>query len=518
MTKKRQSRATKIVLASLLAASLSIPSFASADVGGTINVNGTEATTRAVEAQDGKTVTFKTFKPGTDEAGYMDKYFAGTGLLVEKDGTYTVKLTVPATFSKMIPGFQVKQGDKYVDATIEAQADGTSVVSFPVDPTVKTAAKVHVVVAAAGMDKWYDFDFQPVVAEETVTENEATPTPSEEAKEENTEVSEEDVEVMEVGVTVYKDGTKEESIMKNYIDSTVAVAEADGTYVVAMLFPKGQYIQSFKVAGQDAELAEEDKETNERIYTFEVEDLTALTTAQIHIIVDEAGVKYDSNHTVQFGFDVAEEEKDTTNPFKDIDNNENKEAILNLLAYDIIKAQDKFNPNSNLTRAQFALMIARTLELKSTTDAGFQDVKGLDAERISAINALAEYGIVEKRDKFNPNATLTRQQGALMIYRAIDAVTEEELEVDSSLPYADVATIANDEAKKAFSLLYKAGIMTGAVAKDGKTYINANKPLTRGQMAKLLNNSLEFFYEEVEAEETTKAEAADEKAVEQNAK
>ncbi|QDQ01469.1 S-layer protein [Lysinibacillus fusiformis] len=501
MTKKRQSRATKIVLASLLAASLSVPSFASAKAAEVTTVNTevkAETTKESVVTQEGTTVKFQTFKPGTDEAGYMDKYFAGTGLLVEKDGTYTVKLTVPAQFAAMIPGFQVKQGDKYVDATIEKQTDGSSIVSFLVDPKAKTAAKVHVVVAEASMDKWYDFDFQPVAAtEETVTEEKPV-------TEEEVVVTdeEEDADVYEGTVTVYKDGTKEESMMKNYIDSTVAVAKADGTYVVGMHFPKGQYVQSFKVDGKDAVLTEENKETNERIYTFKVKDLKALTTAQIHIIVDEpaAGVKYDSVHTVQFGFDVKldqpvteTEEPTIVNPFKDIDNNENKDAILNLLAYDIIVAQDKFNPNNSLTRAQFALMIARTLELEATEVAGFQDIKGIEAE--NAINALAEYGIVESRDKFNPNGTLTRQQGALMIYRAIQAVTEGELKVEISLPYADVSTIANDEAKEAFSLLNKEGIMTGAVAKDGKTYINANKPLTRGQMAKILNNSLDFFYE-----------------------
>lgn len=486
MSKKRQSRATKIVLASLLAASLSIPSFASA-ADSVVEKN----TTQLEATETGTTVSFKTFKPGTDEAGYMDKYFAGTGLLIKKEGTYTIKLTVPTEFSKLVSGFQVKQGDKYVDGKIEAQADGTSVVTFPVDPTVKTAAKVHVVLAAANMDTWYEFDFQPVVAEQPADKVE---TPKEEAK--------------ELGVTVYKEGTKEESIMANYIDPIVGVAESEGKYIVAMIFPKGHYIQSFKVAGKDAVLESEDKATNQRVYTFEVEDIKALATAQIHIIVDEAGVKYDTNHTVQFSFnDESEvtvpnkpveevEEAVVTNPFSDIDNNENKEAILKLLELDIVKPADKFNPTNKLTRAQFALMIARTLELKATTDAGFKDLKGLEAERVNAINALAEVGIVEKRENFNPNGTLTRQQGALMIYRAIDAVTEGELEVEISLPYADVATIANDEAKKAFSLLYKNGIMTGSDAKDGKTYIHANQPLTRGQMAKLLDKSLSFLLEQ----------------------
>ncbi|MGG1214979.1 NEAT domain-containing protein [Micromonospora provocatoris] len=504
MAKNRQSRATKIVLASLLAASLSVPTFASAKVADTTTTTiSTDVKVEATaETTEGTVVKFQTFKPGTDEAGYMDKYFAGTGLLVEKDGTYTVKLTIPAQFAAMIPGFQIKQGDKYVDATIEKQQDGSSIVSFPVDPKVKTGAKVHVVASQANMDKWYDFDFQPVATTE-VTE------PTEEVKEEQPEKEEtvvtdeeEDVDLYEGTVTVYKDGTKEESIMKNYISSTVVVGDADGTYVVGMVFPKGQYVQSFKVDGKDAVLEEEDKETNERIYTFEVKDLKALANAEIHIIVDEpaAGVKYDSVHTVQFSFNVDlskpvtdTEETTVENPFKDIDNNENKEAILNLLAYEIIMPQDKFNPNNNLTRAQFALMIARTLELEATEVAGFQDIKGIEAE--NAINALAEYGIVESREKFNPNGILTRQQGALMIYRAIQAVTEGDLNVQISLPYADVATIANDEAKEAFSLLNKEGIMTGSVAKDGKTYINANKPLTRGQMAKILNNSLKFFYE-----------------------
>lgn len=511
MAKKRQSRATKIVLASLLAASLSVPSFASAKVADTTTTVTTDVKVEAkAETTEGKVVKFQTYKPGTNEAGYMDKYFAGTGLLIEKDGTYTVKLTIPAQFASMITGFQVKQGDKYVDATFEKQQDGSSIVSFPVDPKVKTAAKVHVVVPQANMDTWYDFDFQPVEADKVTEES------TEEVKEEEQNANEDkeivtDEAVYEGTVTVYKDGTKEESMMKQYISPTIAVSEVEGGYVVGMHFPKGQYVQSFKVNGKEAELAEEDKATNERIYTFEVKDLKALANAELHIIVDEpaAGVKYDAVHTVQFSFDVdldkpvTDTDTETTtptapivNPFKDIDNNENKEAILNLLAYEIIVPQDKFNPNNNLTRAQFALMIARALELEATEVAGFQDIKGIEAE--NAINALAEYGIVESREKFNPNGILTRQQGALMIYRAIQAVTEGDLKVEISLPYADQASIANDEAKKAFSLLYKEGIMTGSVAKDGKTYINANKPLTRGQMAKILNNSLKFFYESEE--------------------
>jgi len=510
MAKKRQSRATKIVLASLLAASLSVPSFASAKVAEVTTTN-TEIKAEAIKSENaGTIVDFQIFKPGTTELQPgISSHLVTPGTIVEKNGKFEAKLTIAAKSAPMIIGLQTKQGDKFVDATEVKNEDGTITYSFPVVAGKVLVAKIHVVAETpqGKMDKWYDFDLKAVeVATTTKVIEEKTEVKKTESLKEDQKVvtaDDENLVYYEGSVTVYKDGTKEESIMKNYINSTILVAKANDAYAaVGMTFPEGQYVQSFKVGGIEAELAEGDGKTNKRFYMFGVKDLNALTEAQIHVIVNEpaAGVKYDSVHTVQLKFDVNLDNPLTEtevianiNPFKDIDNYEHKEAILNLLAYDIIKPQEKFNPNKNLTRAQFALMIARTLELEATEVAGFKDIKGIEAE--TAINALAEYGIVEAREKFNPNATLTRQQGALMIYRAIQAVTEGELKVDIKLPYADANTIKDNEAKEAFSLLYKEGIMTGSVAKDGKTYINANKPLTRGQMAKILNNSLDFFYE-----------------------
>ena len=55
-------------------------------------------------------------------------------------------------------------------------------------------------------------------------------------------------------------------------------------------------------------------------------------------------------------------------------------------------------------------------------DAGFKDlarIKAVDMDRYNAINALAEACIVRKSEAFNPNATITRHQAALIIYRAM---------------------------------------------------------------------------------------------------
>lgn len=472
MTKKRQSRATKIVLASLLAASLSVPSFASAAEVVTTN---TEVKAEATKAdKTAAVINFQIFKPGTTEAQpAISSHLVPQGSIVEKDGKFEANLTITAKSAPMIAGLQTKQGDKFVDATEVKNSDGTITYSFPVVVDEVKSAKIHVVVPSANMDKWYDFDLKAV----------------KEVKEE--------VKVDEVAVTVYKNGTTEESMMKQYIAPKVGVSAKDGKNIVTMTFPQGQYVKGFTVEGKEATLVKQDDATNARTYSFEVADLKKLVNAQLHIVVNEPaqGVKYDSNHTVQFSFAVEGAVKPVINPFKDISKDANKEAILSLYSLGIVKGQDNFNPNNNITRSQFALMVARALNVSSTKDAGFKDTGKLSAEAVQAINALAEAGIVKKATNFNPNDTLTRQQAAVMIYRTITHVAGKEMNFgDPSLSYyADGAKVKDEEAKKAFALLYAGKVMTGSPTADGKTVIDANSPLKRSHMAKILNGSLQYI-------------------------
>lgn len=477
MAKKRQSRATKIVLASLLAASLSVPSFASAAEVVTTN---TEVKAEATKAdKTASVINFKIFKPGTTEdQPAISSHLVPQGSIVEKDGKFEATLTVTAKSAPMIAGLQTKQGDKYVDATEVKNSDGTITYSFPVVVDEVKSAKIHVVVPSANMDKWYEFDLKAV-------------------KEDVKEEVKEEVKVNEVAVTVYKNGTTEESIMKQYIAPKVGISAKDGKNIVTMTFPQGQYVKGFTVEGKEATLVKQDDSTNARTYSFEVADLKKLVNAQLHIVVDEPaqGVKYDSNHTVQFSFAVEGAVKPVVNPFKDISKDANKEAILSLYSLGIVKGQDYFKPNDNITRSQFALMVARALNVTSTKDAGFKDTGKLSAEAVQAINALAEAGIVKKATNFNPNDTLTRQQAAVMIYRTVTHVAGKEMNFgDPSLTYyADGAKVKDEEAKKAFALLYAGKVMTGSPTADGKTVIDANSPLKRSHMAKILNGSLQYL-------------------------
>ncbi|WP_313236604.1 NEAT domain-containing protein [Sporosarcina ureae] len=469
MTKKTSSRATKVVLASLLAASIAIPTAASANPISTSD-RAASALTQAVAVD--QVIDLNIYKSGTTTPEpAISGHLVPQGTLVEKDGVSYAKVTVAAKSAPMIAGLQTKQGEEFADATEVKNTDGTTTYTFPVVADQVYPGKIHVVYAPANMDKWYEFDFKATVAKAD-TDGEA---------------------ISNVNVKVYKDGTTEESIMNNYMSPVASVKKVTDGNEVTVTFPKGDYIHGFKISGKDVPVATDDKSTGERTYTFKVADLTKLVNADLHVIVNEGPIKYDSNHKVQIGLGGA---KPTVNPFKDIDKDGNKEAILALLDKGVVKSADKFNPRNNITRSQFALMVARALNLESTKDAGFKDLdKITDKERLSAINALAEAGIVQTNEKFNPNNTLTRQQGALMLYRAIQFAEGKEIKKgDTTLPfYADGKAITDPEAKQAFALLYAEKIMTGAPQPNGKVLISSGSSLQRTQMAKILYGSLEFM-------------------------
>lgn len=467
MSKKRQSRATKIVLASLLTVSLSIPTFTAA-ASANSDIASVTALAAATNLEDG---IYDIVPAMTKD---MNSHFEEPAKLIVKDGEMAVQLVILERSNHMVSSLQAERNGELVEMdTVEGnQTTLTRTVSFPV-AELGQVINAHVVVNVPPNPAMPDGKVMPHDFEITVNAPAET-----------------------VGVTVYKDGEMEESMMKNYMSSTVEVTKEGEKNIAVITFTEANTIQSFKVEGKEAIVVSEDEEANERTYSFEVSDLKKLIDVDIHVVVDVSGIKYDSNHKVQLGFDVEDAQKPIENPFSDIDNEENKEAILNLYAKGIVKGQANFNPRNDITRSQFALMVARALKIEDAPDAGFKDVAHIkDEERLNAINALAEIGVVKTQDKFNPDNTLTRQQGALMIYRAVNYMVDQDLNIgDSSLSfYEDGAKVTDEEAKKAFALLYAGGIMTGSPTAEGGKVINANSNMKRTHMAKVLNGSLQYM-------------------------
>ncbi|MGB3102778.1 MAG: S-layer homology domain-containing protein, partial [Psychrobacillus psychrotolerans] len=86
------------------------------------------------------------------------------------------------------------------------------------------------------------------------------------------------------------------------------------------------------------------------------------------------------------------------------------------------KTSELFAPEDNLTRAEFAVLISRSLELETKAYEGkFNDVSANMAWAFPGIEAAARAGIIfgQTDGGFNPNAEITREELATIIIRAI---------------------------------------------------------------------------------------------------
>jgi len=391
----------------------------------------------------------------------ITNHFTPEAKLIVKDGKYSVEVSVAATSKEMVAGFKIAGKEA-------TEKDGVYTVEIPSISELHEAG-VHVVVPAAKMDKWYDFGFAIETADLELPKAEVKPAP---------------VESVKMDVKALKNGTQELSIMHNkYLDDEVTVTTTEGGYDVELTFPEGQHLLGFDVEGATVALKSEEKVGNNtvKIYTLSVKDLEKIYTATADLkVVLNGNVLYETAHDFQMKFS---DKNSTTVPFKDIANNGNKDAIINLYNKGIFKAADKFNPGNNLKRSQFALMLNRALKLDVPAKANFSDIAKYDAETKTAINALNGYGIINGKTAttFAPGQDITRKQAALMIYRLL-----EKNGYKASGEAAKFSDMPKEvEASKAISELNKLGIISGF---EGK--FNPENKLTRSQMAKILNNTL----------------------------
>ena len=134
----------------------------------------------------------------------------------------------------------------------------------------------------------------------------------------------------------------------------------------------------------------------------------------------------------------------------------------------------RFCPESSVTRAEFATMLARTLELPKVTTQSFADVSGAHAPQIEA---LASAGLTSGCDgeRFCPEKRLTREQMATFFARAL------ELQPRPS-PFTDMASTHDGSV----GALHRDGIVSGCTA----SRFCPTEPVTRAQTASMIVNHL----------------------------
>lgn len=179
--------------------------------------------------------------------------------------------------------------------------------------------------------------------------------------------------------------------------------------------------------------------------------------------------------------------------FLDIKDHKNKAEIEALAQRGIIngKSENSFDPESTMTRAEFATIITRGLGLPQKEAAIFNDVDKADWF-YNYINTAYSYGIIKgvSDTEFDPNGTITRQEAAVMVARAaklcgMDTVTNETLTRDTISIFTDYIYIESwAKDSMAFCLI------NGIVSDEGAEIMPTEK-ISRAEVASMVYSMLD---------------------------
>jgi len=174
--------------------------------------------------------------------------------------------------------------------------------------------------------------------------------------------------------------------------------------------------------------------------------------------------------------------------FIDIQAHDTQAAIEALAGRGIIsgKSDSLFDPNTTMTRAEFASIVVRALGLPAHTASAFTDVS-VSSWYAGAVGAAYTYGIVSgtSATAFSPSRTITRQEAALMVTRAAKlagldtALSNAEIRTVLA-QFGDYVTIAG-WAQAAMAFCYQENILSQDVFE-----IKPQEAVTRAEIADML--------------------------------
>ncbi len=181
--------------------------------------------------------------------------------------------------------------------------------------------------------------------------------------------------------------------------------------------------------------------------------------------------------------------------FSDVTNHWAKDTVNNMGSRMVVFGDNNgnYNPDNNITRAEFATIIIRALGLTpGTGESGFDDVASTDWY-CGYVETAAGYGIITgyPDGSFGPDDTITREQAMVMIARAMKITGLEVNLTDSEInellgTYSDGAT-AMDYAKTGIA----ACIQTGIVSGRGNGTIAPKDYVTRAEVAVMVEKMLQ---------------------------
>ena len=179
--------------------------------------------------------------------------------------------------------------------------------------------------------------------------------------------------------------------------------------------------------------------------------------------------------------------------FDDIKNHANQTAIEALIARGIINGMTDtaYQPDATMTRAQFATIVVKALGLTPETVSVFKDVAAKEWYA-AYVGTAYTYGIVNgKTDTaFDPKGTITRQEAAAMVARAaklcgMDTSLENYEILNVLAQFGDYADVS-EWARESTAFCYGENILDRS-----DLDIQPKRAILRGEIAQMLYNMLD---------------------------
>ena len=169
-----------------------------------------------------------------------------------------------------------------------------------------------------------------------------------------------------------------------------------------------------------------------------------------------------SDDNMQPGSEITDNNTESMQTFSDTKNHWAQLYVEDLRKKGIVNGDENglFNPNNQITRAEFIAMVIRSMKLGEVQyKAVYSDVRDTDWYAQYVLQALSA-GIISKDVFFRPNAPITREEMAKIIAQAnklgvLYTATEEQLK-----HYADSDSISK-WAREYVSLITQSGLMNG---------------------------------------------------------
>jgi hypothetical protein len=154
-------------------------------------------------------------------------------------------------------------------------------------------------------------------------------------------------------------------------------------------------------------------------------------------------------------------------------------------------SKEEFRPDQPITRAELATLLTRTLGIKSSNaNTAFKDLSHTDWFNDS-VNAAVEGGIITGYEEgtFRPNQTITREEMAVMINRALQAAGYDDQQATGNLPAFTDQKQIKSWSTDAVQRLVQLQLMEGM----SPTSFDPEKEATRAQSAVLLQRLLQIL-------------------------